>query len=512
MMRRYLGLLAALAAVMMLLVACRGDSRLDADVTSAPTEAGVTAAAIENADSMAKSQTEYAKTGGIWVTGEGRVSVEPDLAVVNVGVESQAETVAQARADAAEAMSNVVQAVKGRGLTDADIQTTSFEIRPQYQYQEIERDGGRVERRVLVGYIVRNSAAIDIRDLDAIGPIVDDVAAAGGDLTRINGINFTVEDTKPFMEELRGMAFQEATSKAEHFADLAGVTLGELLSISEGGAAPAPLRADAGVMMEAAAMSRTTPISAGGAELRLTVSALFGIQAAEVESSDSKSKSQTEYAKTDIWVTGEGRVSVEPDLAVVNVGVESQAETVAQARADAAEAMSSVVRAVKGYGLTDADIQTTSFEIWPQYQYQEIERDGVRVDRQVLVGYTVRNSAAIDVRDLDAIGPIVDDVAAAGGDLTRINGINFTVEDTKPFMEELRGMAFQEAMSKAEHFADLAGVALGELLSISEGGAAAPDQADYGIKLMAAELSMTTPISAGGAELRLTVSALFGVQ
>ena len=284
-MKKILALLAMLAAsaAMMVAIACGEDSRADVDGTSsAATNAAVmdalsavTAATAEMSSSMAQAQPAGGQTG-ILVSGEGRVSVEPDLAIVNIGVEAQAETVAEARADAAGAMFSVVAAVKGRGLSDADIQTTSFNIWPQYQYEEIERDGRRVNRQVLVGYTVSNSAAIKVRDLSALGPIIDEVAEAGGDFTRINGVSFTVEDTKPFMNDLREAAFKEAEAKAGQLADLAGVELGQAMFISEGVATPDVVRSD--LAFRAMAMeSSATPISAGETELRLTISALFGI-------------------------------------------------------------------------------------------------------------------------------------------------------------------------------------------------------------------------------------------
>ena len=284
-MRKIFVLLAMLAAsaAMTLAVACGEDSRADVDETSsAATSAAVvealtavSAATAQMSSSMAQPQPSGGQTG-ILVNGEGRVSVEPDLAIVNIGVEAQAETVAEARADAAGAMSSVVAAVKGRGLSDADIQTTSFNIWPQYQYEEIERDGRRVNRQVLVGYTVSNSAAIKVRDLGTIGPIIDEVAEAGGDFTRINGVSFTVEDTKPFMDDLREAAFEEAEAKASQLANLAGVELGQAMFISEGVATPDAVRSDL-AFRAVAKESRATPISAGETELSLTISALFGI-------------------------------------------------------------------------------------------------------------------------------------------------------------------------------------------------------------------------------------------
>ena len=131
-----------------------------------------------------------------------------------------------------------------------------------------------------------------------------------------------------------------------------------------------------------------------------------------------------------IWVTGRASVSVEPDLVLLNVGVESEATTVAVARAEAAKSMAAVIKAVKAHDIEDKDIQTQSFNIWPQYDWGN--------DRRTLVGYTVSNTATIKIRAIDDAGPIIDDVAKAGGDATRIDGIRFTVEDPSPYMTQLR--------------------------------------------------------------------------
>ena len=217
---------------------------------------------------------------------------------------------------------------------------------------------------------------------------------------------------------------------------------------------------------------------------------------------------QAVSSQVGIWVTGEGTLSLEPDLALVNIGVETEAATVTEARNEAATAMAAIVAAVKAQGLEDRDIQTRSFNIFPRYDF--VER------RQVFVGYVVSNAATIKVRDLDKVGSIIDDVANAGGDATRINGISFTVEDTKPFMTQLREAAVNDALGKAQHYADLTGVALGRLVYLAETGGGAPRPQDFGatreFAMAAAAPVVETSISGGELELRLTVRVVFDIQ
>ena len=224
---------------------------------------------------------------------------------------------------------------------------------------------------------------------------------------------------------------------------------------------------------------------------------------------------QVGSSQAGIWVSGEGTISLTPDLALLNIGVETMAETVAEARDEAARAMDAIVTAVKTHGLEDKDVQTRSFNIWPRYEYPEVLEGGLRVRKQTLVGYTVSNSAAIKIRDLDDVGTIIDDVATAGGNATRINGIQFTVEDPKPFMTGLREAAVQDALAKAGQFATLTGVQVGPLVYITENRGGAPavrDFADAGFAMEAMAAAPPTTVSGGELELSLSVQAAFEIR
>ena len=239
------------------------------------------AAAKTPATAQASSAASQSGTSenGIWVTGEGSVTLEPDLAVLGLGVEARGETVSEALADASTAMDAVLGALRSRDIQDRDVQTRRFSVRPVYEYQEVVQSGTRRETRVLVGYVVSNTVTVKIRDLGSVGVVIDDVATAGGDATRIDDVRFTVDDQSVYAEELRSKAVADAMTKARHFASLAGVSLGEPTFISEG-AAGAPI---ANVYAESFALSRApaapaTSISGGELELRMSVQVLFEIQ------------------------------------------------------------------------------------------------------------------------------------------------------------------------------------------------------------------------------------------
>ena len=124
-----------------------------------------------------------------------------------------------------------------------------------------------------------NTAVIKVRDLDAVGAIIDDVVDAGGDAARINGIDFSIEDSSQYTTQLREDAVNAALEKAQHFATLTGVTLGKLVYVTDVSDSPIvqPLAESRAFALPAAAAAQTG-ISGGSLDLTLTVRAGFAIE------------------------------------------------------------------------------------------------------------------------------------------------------------------------------------------------------------------------------------------
>ncbi len=266
-----------LVIALALAVAC-GDNDDDEGNTPAPAPAAAqqTAPAAEPRTTQVTQQVSGQQTG-IWVSGVGRLSVEPDLVDFRVGVDVLGETVAEANGAASEAMAAIVAVLEQNGIEDKDIQTSRFNIRPEYDYRETTVDGVRTSSQVLTGYNVRNTVTVKVRDLEGLPELVDAVVTAGGDSIRVDSVEFTVEDPDARLGELRELAVADAAAKAAHMAELAGVTLGELTYLSEGGApsVPSPFAQPAAFAMEA----RAAPsFSAGELELSLAVQASFAIE------------------------------------------------------------------------------------------------------------------------------------------------------------------------------------------------------------------------------------------
>ncbi len=254
--------LAALALLTLASAAC-----YDVTVEPAPADDGSAAAAAVEA---VLEQVASEEDGGISVDGTGSVTVTPDIGVFDVGVEVTEETVALARAGAAEAMQRMRDAVTASGVEERDITTRSFNIYPQYDYSSEE---GPPE---IIGYTVNNWIEVKVRDIDRLSDILDDAVTAGGDAIRVGGISFRVDEPEQYADEARKLAVEDARERAQQLADLAGVTLGSAISISEssgGFARQGVLRAEA-----AFAADTSTPISPGESQVSVTVHIVFAIE------------------------------------------------------------------------------------------------------------------------------------------------------------------------------------------------------------------------------------------
>lgn len=209
---------------------------------------------------------------GIWVSGTGKVTVVPDIATLRLGIEAQEASVAEAQSKATEAMNRVMDALDDYGVAEKDIQTQYFSIQKVTRWDNVKQE------EVVIGYRVSNVVSAKIRDIDKAGEIIDAVAEAGGDLTRIDSIAFSVDDPSAYHEEAREKAMAEAKDKAKQLANLADVTLGKPAYISESIQAPPPIYPR--VMYEGAPVPApaAAPISPGETEISLTIQVIYAIR------------------------------------------------------------------------------------------------------------------------------------------------------------------------------------------------------------------------------------------
>ncbi len=208
-----------------------------------------------------------------------------------------------------------------------------------------------------------------------------------------------------------------------------------------------------------------------------------------------------------IWVSGEGEITVTPDIATLYLGIEAKADTVAEAQSQASAAMAAIMDALTDSGVDEDDIQTQYFSINQDTRWDSDDNE------EVVIGYEVNNTVSVTIREIDSVGAIIDAVAEAGGDLTRINNIAFSIDDPSEYYEEIRKDAMADAKAKAEQLAELAGIELGAPTYISEGSIYTP--VDYrGLDMMAPVVieAASTSISPGELELTLTVQVAYAIE
>ena len=191
-----------------------------------------------------------------------------------------------------------------------------------------------------------------------------------------------------------------------------------------------------------------------------------------------------------ISLTGHGEVRVAPDLAIVSIGVLSQSATAGQALAANSTAMQAIFDALQAAGLAAKDIQTSNFTVQPRYQYNNEGKP------PLLDGYDVSNNVTVTVRKLDSLGNVLDKAVSAGSN--QINGIQFQVSKPEFAEDEARKLAFEDARHKAMIYATAANVALGEIVSITEGSGFEPPVPMLRAKAMSAEGASSAPPIAGG--------------
>ena len=158
----------------------------------------------------------------IRVSGSGEVAVVPDIAYINIGVHSEAEDVTSALEANNTQAAELTEALKAEGIEEKDIQTANFNVYPQTRYDNMGQPVG-------TSYVVDNTVYVTVRDLANLGKMLDTAISAGAN--NIYGISFDIADKETVLAQARELAIKDAEAKAQSVAEVAGVTLGQILSI-----------------------------------------------------------------------------------------------------------------------------------------------------------------------------------------------------------------------------------------------------------------------------------------
>jgi len=273
-MKKGIGVLLIAGALLslVLLAACDSGSSASSEESAAATSSEPSASEPSSGAHApaAASLANNSEPQGLSVSGEGRASAAPDVAVLGLGVSAKAATVEAANRQVQEAMADLLDSLEANGVQEKDIQTSQFSIYPEYDY----RDG----EQILTGYRVIHTLQVKVRDIDKAGEVIDDAVKAGGDLLQVQSISFTIDDTTAMRSEARQEAVADAQAKADELATLVGVSLGKPTYITESVYTPSPqpyFDRGMGYAMEEAPV---TEISPGELEVVVTVYITYAME------------------------------------------------------------------------------------------------------------------------------------------------------------------------------------------------------------------------------------------
>lgn len=165
------------------------------------------------------------------VVGVGQVAGTPDTLTIGISIEATAPDAAGASNQTSGRVSEVIDAIANQGVDRKDISTTQVSLQPQY---------GGSDGTAIIGYRSSNSIELKVRDITKGPQVLGVLTTAGGDATRINSVAYSFADDSQLVKDARSRAFGDAKDRADQYAELSGLKLGKVLSISETGSGAAP--------------------------------------------------------------------------------------------------------------------------------------------------------------------------------------------------------------------------------------------------------------------------------
>lgn len=203
----------------------------------------------------------------ISVMGQGTVEAVPDMATISIGVTQEANEAAAALAATSARVRDVLSRMEAEGIASRDMQTQGLSLQPIWSNMRGDTD---MPPRI-VGFVARNGVVVRVRDLAALGRILDLTVQDGAN--DFDGLLFGLQDPEPVQAEARKAAVRDAMQRAADLAEAAGVTLGPIRSITESGGFARPMQME----MSAMRSSADVPIASGEVGITAQVSMVFAI-------------------------------------------------------------------------------------------------------------------------------------------------------------------------------------------------------------------------------------------
>jgi hypothetical protein len=244
-MKRYIKALTVIALFAFLVTGCQGFTGITPDNLEMLSPSGV--------------QQAEGNVRKVQVSGTGELQVEPDTAVIRLGVQTEADSAQAALRQNNSQMQTLMSSLEDANIPAEDIQTQTIRLSPRYEFDNAG------ENRTLVGYTASNVLEVRTENLDEIGTLLDRSVESGANT--IENIRFEISTSEDLSDRARENAVQNARHKAEQLAELTNATLGPVLEIQESSNTPGPVVRQVDAPAEAAAV----PISPGSQNISVQV-------------------------------------------------------------------------------------------------------------------------------------------------------------------------------------------------------------------------------------------------
>lgn len=207
-----------------------------------------------------------------------------------------------------------------------------------------------------------------------------------------------------------------------------------------------------------------------------------------------------------LTVSGQGKASQAPDLALFTAGVATTGKTASEALSANSAAMNRVIRALRAAGIAERDIQTSNLNLNPVYASRNRNVSELEQQAPPIIGYQVSNQVMVKQRKLTDFGKVIDTLVSAGAN--QVNGPSFQLDDPDTALDGARREAMAKARQRAQLYAIAAGLRVKRILTITESGGYSPrPQAMYA--RVANDMAESTPVAAGEVQLQANVSVTF---
>src|SRR5436190_12510900 len=195
---------------------------------------------------------------------------------------------------------------------------------------------------------------------------------------------------------------------------------------------------------------------------------------------------------TRVMVSGDSIVQAQPDTAILNISVVTQAKQALEAQQQNAIKSEAVVRALKAAVGSGAEVKTSGYSLQPQRVYKEGQPPSIN-------GYEARNSVTVTLSDLSKVGAVIDAAGQAGAN--DVSGISFTLRQDRPAKDSALKEATREAVSKAQVIAQALGGRVSRIVEVQEEGFQRPPQPVYQVDTFMKRDSASTPVEVGSLEI-----------